>query len=91
LFIELLDEVHAPKLRLDEFSRKYRRDRRFMGLDARERERLFKEHSKGFADRKKKQDEKLKQDFIQLLRETKNITKKSRWSQVGFTLLMSNK
>ncbi|CAI5442455.1 unnamed protein product [Caenorhabditis angaria] len=87
-FMELLKEAELHgKSSFSSFSSKFGKDSRFKIVERmRDREDLFNdfvgELHKKEKEEKKAKKEKLKQDFIKLLEEQQNLTRRSKWSVV---------
>ncbi|KAL7061486.1 hypothetical protein AAHC03_01861 [Spirometra sp. Aus1] len=86
-FTELLQEANlSSKSSFSDFSSKYAKDERFKGIEKmRERESLFQEFISDLRLREKEkhnQKEKVKSDFISLLKEQKNLSRHSHWSDI---------
>ncbi|KAI9209178.1 uncharacterized protein BJ171DRAFT_110739 [Polychytrium aggregatum] len=85
-FLKLLQEHCSYRSTFDEFQRKHKRDPRFSGVDAKERESLFKDHIKALRDseldRKRQETKEAKDRFMELLRDTDEIRHDSEWYKV---------
>lgn len=87
-FRQLLEEAKLHgKSSFSEFASKYGKDERFKGIEKmRERESIFSDYCSDLRRKEKEekssQKEKLKSDFIQLLKETSDIDRHSRWSEI---------
>ncbi|KAL5022911.1 hypothetical protein ScPMuIL_002066 [Solemya velum] len=87
-FRSLLEEAKLHgKSSFSDFAAKYGKDERFKGIEKmRERESVFSDYCSDLRrrekDEKAHQREKLKADFIQLLKSVKSIEKNSRWSDI---------
>ncbi|KAH9286076.1 Transcription elongation regulator 1 [Echinococcus granulosus] len=86
-FNELLTGANLnPKSSFSDFASKYGRDERFKGIEkSRERESLFQAFLSDLRRREKEkssQKDKVKADFIALLKEHKSISRRSHWSGV---------
>ncbi|XP_059155432.1 transcription elongation regulator 1-like isoform X2 [Physella acuta] len=87
-FKQLMEEskLHG-KSSFSDFASKYGKDERFKGIDKmRERESMFLDFVSDLRKREKEEKsvlkEKLKSDFIKLLKETSGIERNSRWSEI---------
>ncbi|KAI8048840.1 hypothetical protein BDF22DRAFT_701545 [Syncephalis plumigaleata] len=80
----LLEQHVTATTRWLDFSRKYKRDSRFNAIDIKEAERLFEEYisvlKEGSRAESNKQN-KIKEDYLQLLRETRRIDAESSWRE----------
>ncbi|CDW57799.1 T complex protein 1 subunit eta [Trichuris trichiura] len=91
-FQQLLEEAEITyKTAYDDFASKYAKDSRFKAIEkSRDRETLFDDYIRALRikEREEKQalQAKLKNDFIELLKEQPNVKKRSRWSEVKKTI-----
>ncbi|KAJ3183865.1 transcription elongation regulator [Geranomyces variabilis] len=76
---QLLKDETTQRTRWDEFSRKFKRDKRFSNMPQRGREPAFRAH---IAELKKPQTRSAKDDFIALLKETRDLHADSSWRRV---------
>ncbi|XP_067657663.1 transcription elongation regulator 1-like [Haliotis asinina] len=87
-FRQLLEEAKLHgKSSFSDFASRYGKDDRFKGIDKmRERESIFNDYVSDLRRKEKEeksnQKEKLKADFISLLKETSGLDRHSRWSEV---------
>ncbi|PVD29410.1 hypothetical protein C0Q70_08661 [Pomacea canaliculata] len=87
-FRQLLEDAKLHgKSSFSDFASKYGKDERFKGIDKmRDRESVFNEFVSDMRRREKEekssQREKLKTDFMKLLKETSGIDRHSRWSDI---------
>lgn len=86
-FKDLLKEANiSVKTIFNDFATRYSKDERFRGIEKmRERESLFNDYQDDLRKRDKedkyKEREKLKKDFISLLKETKGLHRHSSWTE----------
>jgi len=70
----------------DDFVKRFNEDARFHAVDKKERENIFSERMQPLIqaeeEKRKEQKLKLKNDFIEMLKENKNIKNGVRWSKV---------
>ncbi|KAJ3174199.1 transcription elongation regulator [Geranomyces variabilis] len=76
---QLLKDETTQRTRWDEFSRKFKRDKRFANMPQRDREPAFRAH---IAELKKPQTRSATDDFIALLKETRGLHADSSWRRV---------
>ncbi|OWF46304.1 transcription elongation regulator 1-like [Mizuhopecten yessoensis] len=87
-FRQLLDEARLHgKSSFSDFAAKYGKDDRFKAIDKmREREAIFSDYCSDLRKKEKEekslQKERLKSDFLALLKETSDIERHSRWSEI---------
>ncbi|BFY97387.1 hypothetical protein BsWGS_00433 [Bradybaena similaris] len=87
-FKQLMEESKlSAKTSFSDFAAKYGKDERFRGIDKmRDRESMFLDFMSELRKREKEEKsvlkEKLKSDFLKLLREVSGIDRNSRWSEV---------
>ncbi|CAG5125745.1 unnamed protein product [Candidula unifasciata] len=87
-FRQLLEESKLNgKMSFSDFAAKYGKDERFRGIDKmRDRESMFLDYISELRKREKEEKsvlkERLKSDFLKLLREVSGIDRNSRWSEV---------
>jgi len=87
-FRQLLEDAKlSSKSSYGDFAAKYAKDERFKGIDkTRERELIFGDYLAELRQKEKEesrtQREKMKGDFMQLLKETTEIDRSSRWSEI---------
>ncbi|RIA98132.1 hypothetical protein C1645_813182 [Glomus cerebriforme] len=86
-YLKLLEEETTHRSHWDDFRRKFKRDSRFKKFsDDKEKEKIFRNHVKGLkekeTERKRAQQKKAEEEFIKLLRETKEINYSSSWRKI---------
>ncbi|KAL1921158.1 uncharacterized protein VTP21DRAFT_10874 [Calcarisporiella thermophila] len=82
-YLQLLAEETTHRTYWDDFSRRFRRDKRFTALDsAKERETLFKDHVAKLREKRKMEMKKARDDFLELLKETSEIGPNSSWRKI---------
>jgi transcription elongation regulator 1 len=78
----MLDREVTHHMYWSDFKYKYKRDPAFTAvLDNKKKEKLFKEHIKEI-ERKKERLTELEDDYMDLLRETREINPRSRWRDI---------
>ncbi|KAJ3188458.1 transcription elongation regulator [Gaertneriomyces sp. JEL0708] len=85
VYLALLESETTARTRWDEFQRKFKRDRRFSGFaDAGKREALFRAHLADIKERqqsrKKTESKIVREQFMQMLRETRGINLDTVWT-----------
>ncbi|TPX32322.1 hypothetical protein SmJEL517_g04509 [Synchytrium microbalum] len=85
-FIKLLEDETTIKTNWDDFQRKFKRDSRFMAMEPKEREAIFKDHMRNFKEReleRKRAQTKANRDaLLELLKSTRGIDPDSSWRRV---------
>ncbi|CAB4396689.1 hypothetical protein RhiirA1_417967 [Rhizophagus irregularis] len=86
-YLKLLEEETTHRSHWDDFRRKFKRDPRFKNFsDDKEKEKTFRNYVKGLkekeSERKRVQQKKAEEDFVRLLRETREIKYNSSWRKV---------
>ncbi|CAG8517519.1 13625_t:CDS:10 [Acaulospora colombiana] len=86
-YLKLLEEETSYRSHWDSFRSSFKRDPRFKNFaDDKEREKLFRKHVRDLkdkeAERKRAQQKKAVEDFMKLLRETREIQSDSSWRKV---------
>ncbi|GES80551.1 transcription elongation regulator 1-like [Rhizophagus clarus] len=86
-YLKLLEEETTHRSHWDDFRRKFKRDPKFKNFsDDKEKEKIFRNHVKGLkekeSERKRAQQKKAEEDFIRLLKETREIKYNSSWRKV---------
>lgn len=83
LYQELLDTETTHRTHWDDFKHKFRKDIRFMSVsEAKERERLFRDHVQRLRDRRAAEEKRVEAEYLELLRETREIRKDSSWRKL---------
>ncbi|KAJ3016064.1 transcription elongation regulator [Thoreauomyces humboldtii] len=88
IYLQILKDNTTARTRWDDFNRKFKRDKRFTSIDAKEREKLFKAHianlkGKGGTEASKIEMPSYKDEFHELLKETVGLTRDSSWRQTS--------
>ncbi|CAI2176109.1 15238_t:CDS:10 [Funneliformis geosporum] len=86
-YLKLLEEETTYRSHWDTFRRKFKRDSRFKSFsDDKEKEKIFRVHVKELkekeTERKREHQKKAGEDFIRLLKETREIKYDSSWRKV---------
>ncbi|RUP44144.1 hypothetical protein BC936DRAFT_149882, partial [Jimgerdemannia flammicorona] len=80
LYQELLGAEATHRSHWDDFKHKFRKDARFTSVsDAKERERLFRDHVQVLRDRRAADEKRAEDEYLELLRETREIRPDSSW------------
>ncbi|KAJ3221885.1 transcription elongation regulator [Clydaea vesicula] len=86
LYLGLLKKFCNFRTTFDELTRKHRTDATFLGVKSQERKQLFDDYIKQLkaeeVERRTAEKDRIKNEFIELLRESNILTEKSRWDDV---------